>query len=115
MDTVGAAPPKLSSAKSVGFRPGALRGQLEALLADLQKRDPNARLSDILRDGVTAFWPQIEAFIRARTESRVSPEQLTKIVLVSASALQNGMTVDELETAILDAIEEKIAALPERG
>ena len=52
--------PKLSSARSLNFRPGpAIREAIEALAAETG-RNP----SDILRDGIAAYWPEIEALNR---------------------------------------------------
>ena len=49
--------PKLSSSRTIGFRPGEkLRGLLDALSA--RTRRPH---SDIIRDGLLGNWPQIES------------------------------------------------------
>lgn len=65
--------PKLSMAKAVGFRPGALREKLDALSA-ATGRD----ISDILRDGITAYWPEIEALNTTLGRS-ASPQEVTKV------------------------------------
>jgi predicted DNA-binding protein len=47
----------LSSAKSVGFRAGPkLREELDAVA-----RETKRGISDILRDGFVAYWPEIKA------------------------------------------------------
>lgn len=96
--------PKLSAAKSLGFRPGPLREKIEALHADLLKVDPSAKISDILRDGFSAFWPQIEAYTRARQQCTCNPEQLAALTLMCAHAQTMGLTADDIERTLGDLL-----------
>ncbi|HVT74597.1 MAG TPA: hypothetical protein VHD61_15795 [Lacunisphaera sp.] len=101
---------KVSLAKSIGFRPGALRGKIEALYVDLLQVDPGIKLSVIIRDGFAAFWPQIEAYLRARHQSQLPPDQLTRLVLICSKATEIGVSVDVVENALQAAIADKLAA-----
>jgi hypothetical protein len=106
-------PEKLSSSKSIGFRPGVLRGQLDGLFSELAKNDTGLRLSDLVRDGLTAFWPQIEAYLRARQQTKLDPVELSKVTVVAAKALENGITAEELEGMISDLMEQKLVRFPD--
>lgn len=65
------AEPKLSDGRSISFRPGAvLRSELEKL-----ETETGIRISDQLRAGLTAFWPDISALIRATGARRVLPPE----------------------------------------
>lgn len=60
MEPATTTPPPSKLSKSVGFRANPeLRSKIESLAGQTQ-RD----ISDILRDGVVAFWPEIEALNR---------------------------------------------------
>ena len=101
---------KLSSSKSIGFRPGALRGKLDTLYAELQKQDSGLKLSDVVRDGVTAFWPQIEAYLRARQQTNLDPVQLATLTIVCAKALEHGVTAEQLEEQLDLLIQRRLSA-----
>jgi hypothetical protein len=102
---------KLSSAKSVIFRPGpGLRVDIEALAAELSRDNAKVTISDILREGISVFWPQIRAFLRARSAiGTIPPEDLAKIVDAARSTVELGLTPEEAETALRNALKAKIA------
>lgn len=103
---------KLSGSKSIGFRPGALRKQLDDLFEELAKQDAGLRLSDLVRDGLTAFWPQIEAYLRARQQTKVDPAILAKLTVITAKAMEHGVTEEELEVLLSGLLEQKLTVFP---
>jgi hypothetical protein len=101
---------KLSSTKSIGFRPGALRGKVDTLYTELLRHDSGLKLSDIIRDGVTAFWPQIEAYLRARQQTHIDPVALAQLTIVCAKAIEHGVTPAQLEEQLDTLIERRLSA-----
>jgi hypothetical protein len=101
----------LSSAKSVGFRPGLeLRAELDKLAAELSRPGVEVTLSEIIRDGVTAFWPQIRAYIRAKTQTGgLDPALLDRIVAAGTRAHQLGLSAEDIETTLAQALAAKLA------
>lgn len=66
--------PKLSAARSVNFRPGVVI--VDAL--DALAKDTGRKHSDILRDSITAYWPEIEALNRNLARN-ASPADVAKV------------------------------------
>ena len=91
---------KLSARKSIGIRPGVLRDRIDELYLDLRKEDSGLRLSDIVRDGLIQFWPQIEAFLRARKRNTASQKDLVKLIQICVTTIENGVTAAEIEAAL---------------
>jgi hypothetical protein len=104
---------KLSSGKSIGLRSPELREKLEALHADLSRRDAKLGLSDLLRDGTLAFWPQIESYLRARTAKGVPTADLARVTLICATLLEHGLTAEQVEAALEQLLEQHLC--PELG
>lgn len=102
--------PKVSASKSVVFRPGAqLRSDLDQLAAELSRPGADLTISDILRDGVTAFWPQIRSYIRTQAQiGAVNPIALDAIVAAGTRAHQLGLTPAEIEAALETALAAKL-------
>lgn len=101
---------KFSSSKSIGFRPGFLRADLDALLGELQIHDSGLNLSDLVRDGLTAFWPQIAAYLRARQQTKLDPQVLAQMTTICAKAIEMGLTPAQLEEQLAHLIEQKLSA-----
>lgn len=101
----------LSSAKSVGFRPGhELRAELDKLAAELSRPGVEVTLSEIIRDGVTAFWPQIRAYVRAKTQTGgLDPALLDRIVAAGTRAHQLGLSAEDIERTLEQALAAKLA------
>jgi predicted DNA-binding protein len=87
--TTGGETPKLSSARSLNFRPGpAIRAAIDDLAAETGRNH-----SDIIRDGITAYWPEIEALNRnlARNAAPGEVNQLRAWVDSCAAAARQGL------------------------
>lgn len=100
---------RLSSAKSVGFRAGPeLRRELVALARTLSRPGSQVTISDILREGVAAFWPQIRLYVRAQSNaSQVPPRAFATIVAAGARAHRHGLTAAEIRVALSEAWQAK--------
>ena len=100
---------RLSSAKSVGFRAGpGLRRELEDLARRLSRPGANVTISDILREGVTAYWPQIRTYIRAQARTAmIDPRTYNSIVAAGTRAHRLGLTAREIKAALTQAIAAK--------
>lgn len=100
---------KLSNSKSVGFRPGEnLRIELEQLSAELCRRGSRITVSDILREGVTAYWIHIRAYMRARARAGNVPRKTAMRIIASAlKAHQYGLEPGEITRALRQALEAK--------
>jgi len=103
---------RLSSAKSVGFRAGPeLRSELEHSARLLSRPGAAVTISDILREGVTAFWPQIRIYLRAQARvGGITPRSLTAIRAASTRAHQNGLSLAEIKSALQQALTVKHGA-----
>lgn len=93
---------KLSGCKSVGFRPGEeLRAELEKLAAELSCSGSILTISDILREGVSAYWLHIRAYMRAKARNRGIPiDVVDRIVAASIRAHQDGLDPQEIDHAL---------------
>lgn len=112
MNTTTVTPEKLSSSATIGFRPGALRKKLDDLHADLIQLDSGLKLSDLLRDGLEAFWPQIEAYLRARQRSGLEPARLAELTSLCAEAMKLGVTPEQLRGQLATLVDQSLAATP---
>lgn len=103
---------RLSSAKSVGFRAGpGLRRELEQLARRLSRPGATVTISDILREGVTAYWPQIRSYIRAQARSaQVDPRTYLSIVAAGTRAHRLGLSPREIKSALDQALAAKVGA-----
>lgn len=108
--------PRVSSAKSVGFRAGPeLRDELERLAGRLSRPGAQVTISDILRDGVTAFWPQIRTYIRAQSRTGViRPRTFASIVSAGTKAHLRGLTPADIRSALSAALSAKTSAATPR-
>ena len=115
-NTTGKTKPRVSSAKSVGFRAGPeLREELESLAERLSRPGAQVTISDILRDGVTAFWPQIRTYIRAQSRSGViQPRTFASIVSAGTKAHLHGLSPADIRGALSAALSAKTQAATER-
>jgi hypothetical protein len=104
--------PRVSSAKSVGFRAGPeLRDELERLAGRLSRPGAHVTISDILRDGVTAFWPQIRTYIRAQSRTGlIRPRTYASIVSAGTKAHLRGLTPADIRGALSAALSAKTRA-----
>jgi len=104
---------RLSSAKSVGFRAGpGLRRELEQLARRLSRPGATVTISDILREGVTAYWPQIRSYIRAQARTTmIEPRTYYSIVAASTRAHRLGLSSREIRSVLTQAVAAK-AKLP---
>lgn len=100
---------RLSSAKSVGFRAGpGLRLELEQLARRLSQRGATVTISDILRMGVTAYWPQIRSYVRAQARTAtIEPRTYLSIVAAGTRAHRLGLSPREIKTVLAAAIAAK--------
>ncbi len=100
---------KLSCCKSVGFRPGEeLRAELEKLSAELSCSGSILTISDILREGVSAYWVHIRAYMRAKARQRgIAIEVVDRIVAASIKAHQLGLDPQEIDRALDQALARK--------
>jgi hypothetical protein len=100
---------KLSNYKSVGFRPGEhLRAELEKLSEELSSPVSNFTISDILREGVSAFWTHIRAYMRAKAGNEVIPADVVdRIVAAGIRAHQLGLDPNEIDQALGRALDQK--------
>jgi len=100
---------KLSNSKSVGFRPGEeLRIELEDLAAELCRIGSRITVSDILREGVTAYWVHIRAYMRTRARAGNVPRKTAMRIIASAlKAHQRGLDASDITRALVQAIEAK--------
>lgn len=96
-----------SLAKSIGFRPGPdFRAEVEQLATDARWR-----ISDIVRVGMLAFWPDIKALVMARGGN--APKQaeeireLREFIELCRSAQARGV---DPKTVLTDALEAKLGA-----
>lgn len=107
---------RVSSAKSVGFRAGPeLREELETLAVRLSRPGAHVTISDILRDGVTAFWPQIRTYIRAQSRTGViRPRTFASIVSAGTKAHLNGLSPADIRVALAAALSPKSKAATAR-
>ena len=103
---------RLSSAKSVGFRAGpGLRRELEHLAHRLSRPGATVTISDILREGVTAYWPQIRSYIRAQARTaKIEPRTYLSIVAAGTRAHRLGLSSREIKSALSQALAAKIRA-----
>lgn len=101
---------KLSAAKSIVFRAGiTLREQLENLAKELSRPNSEVTISDILREGITVFWPQMRAYLRARNAiGSYSPDALARIVAAASKAGEFGLTPEEAIAALEEATTAKL-------
>jgi hypothetical protein len=106
------AKPRVSSVKSVGFRAGPeLRAELERLAGRLSRPGAQITISDILRDGVTAFWPQIRTYIRAQSRTGViRPRTFASTVSAGTKAHLRGLTLADIRCALSAALSAKSSA-----
>lgn len=102
---------KISNFKSVGFRPGeSLRLELEKLSEELSRPDRKVTISQILREGVTVFWPHIRAYMRAQAKrDSLPPEVVARLVVASIRAHQSGLHPSEIVQALSQALSKKQA------
>lgn len=100
---------RLSSAKSVGFRAGpGLRRELEQLARLLSRPGTTVTISDILREGVTAYWPQIRSYIRAQSRTAmIEPRTYLSIVAAGTRAHRLGLSPREIKSALAQALAAK--------
>jgi len=115
-NTTTTAKSRVSSAKSVGFRAGPeLREELERLAGRLSRPGAQVTISDILRDGVSAFWPQIRTYIRAQSRSGlINPRTFASIVAAGTTAHRRGLTPADIRGALAAAVSAKTATAPAR-
>lgn len=101
---------RLSSAKSVGFRAGpGLRRELEHLARRLSRPGATVTISDILREGVTAYWPQIRSYIRAQARTTmIEPRTYLSIVAAGTRAHRLGLSSREIKSALTQALAAKV-------
>jgi hypothetical protein len=101
---------RLSSAKSVGFRAGpGLRRELEQLARRLSRPGATVTISDILREGVTAYWPQIRSYIRAQARTTmIEPRTYLSIVAAGTRAHRLGLSSREIKSALTQALAAKV-------
>jgi len=97
---------RLSSVKSVGFRAGpGLRRELESLARRLSRPGATVTISDILREGVTAYWPQIRSYIRAQARAAaIEPRTYLSIVAAGTRAHRLGLSPREIKAALEQAV-----------
>ncbi|MBC7367549.1 MAG: hypothetical protein H7343_12210 [Undibacterium sp.] len=63
-----------SKSKSIGFRPTPnFRGEVESLVASTAGA---WNLSDVARVGLTTFWPQIQAIVRASAQPPAGEKEI---------------------------------------
>lgn len=103
------------STATIQFRPGDLGGVINTLLLELQVKQPGLTKSDVVRDGLRAFWPQIAAYLLARQESAVDTATLARIVGSCSRAIELGVTPDQLESRLEAFVEELNAASANAG
>jgi Arc/MetJ-type ribon-helix-helix transcriptional regulator len=98
----------LGDSKIIGFRPTPeIRREVDALIQELGGR---RTLSDALRDAVWAFWPQLRAYILATNRvGIVPPDQVTKLVAFIAQAGAAGLTPEEIEDSLHQALDANLA------
>lgn len=95
---------KLSMVKSIGFRPGSsFREQVDKL-----SEASGWRVSDIMRIGVQAFWPDISALVLASgNHAPDDPSELRAYIELSRRAQEHGV---DIRKALTEAIEAKLAS-----
>lgn len=105
---------KLSNYKSVGFRPGKrLRAELERLAQELSTPDSSVTISDILRDGVNAYWSHIRAFMRAKARHKGIPDEVVnRIVASGIRAHLLGLNPRDIDHALGHALTQKTIRWP---
>lgn len=104
-------PVKFSHATTISFRPGSdLRDELERLALEIAPAGTDPNISEIVRAGLTNFWPQIRAWHKARhADSGLTSSEIDRSVAAITKAHELGLSVSEIEQAIADALTEKAA------
>jgi hypothetical protein len=97
--------PKISAYEPIKFRPGPLGEKIEALLAELRKREPAIELSSVLRDGLEMFWPQIRAGLLLRQRSGLEDKKVVSLTLICAKAIENGLSIEQIEEVLNERME----------
>lgn len=111
-------PTPASRAKSVGFRAGShLRQELESLSRELSTPAHPVTISDILRDGCTAYWPHIHAYMRARVRHRsITPRILAQLITAAVKAHRLGLKPADVERALNTALAARqLGSIPPHG
>lgn len=102
---------KLSEVPTITFRPGSLGAKLADLAEELSTESAPITVSDILRDGLTAFWPQIEAYLTARQQTQLDAGELAKLTSVCARVREHGISHEELERVLDDLLARKLTVV----
>lgn len=88
----------------------ALRAALEELANELSTPLAPVTISDIARDGLLAFWPQIRAWHKARAaDTSLTADEINRTVAAITKAHQLGLDVADIEAAITNALTAKAA------
>lgn len=101
---------KISATEPIKFRPGKMGPPIAKLMARLARKQPGIQLSSILREGLEAYWPQIEAYLITRQAANVDARRLVQITGICAKALEHGVTAADLESYLDALIEQKLSA-----
>lgn len=107
---------KLSSAKSIGFRPGPLLSEkIAALQAEVAARGGALDVTDIIREGLLACWPQVSSHLLVRhTVAPAQADAVAQLVAICAKAIEHGITPAQIETALDAQLETNLSAILNR-
>jgi hypothetical protein len=107
----GAKGPNLSSAKSIGFRPGPLlAAKITALQTEVSARGGSLDTTDVIRDGLLGCWDQVRTHLLVRhTTSVTTAPDVARLVAIGQRALEQGLTPDQVEEHFTRLIEQKLA------
>lgn len=105
LPAVKGAAPKISATEPIKFRPGHMGDKIAELMKQLRRREPDIELSSVLRDGLEMFWPHISAGLLVRQRSSMVDKKVTTLTLICAKALENGVTIQEVEEILAERME----------
>jgi hypothetical protein len=98
---------KLSSAKSIGFRPGPLLAEkIATLQSDVAARGGSIDITDVIREGLLGCWPQVRTHLLVRhTTPPANADDVARLVAICAKALEHGVSPDQIEATLTAQME----------